>query len=172
MVKIQSYYNRNQNAGFVCQLPSRTKPEFQQQADINWIVKKWMTDGVWPGRPSFRKPEFGDFTSGLDYQKLVERIATVDAYFSDLPADIREEFQNDPGQLLDFLSDPENRDEAIEMGLLPELQNAQPADLPGQELMPFENGSKPPSKAQNEPSKSDDEPSKKAKSSTSDHSPT
>jgi hypothetical protein len=37
--------------------------------------------------------------------------------FMSLPAKIRSRFQNDPGAFLDFVQNPENRDEMIELGL-------------------------------------------------------
>ena len=39
--------------------------------------------------------------------------------FDNLPSDVRNRFNNNPAQLLDFVADPENKEEAIELGLLP-----------------------------------------------------
>ena len=39
--------------------------------------------------------------------------------FESLPADIRTKFGNDPGRFLDFVEDPQNEEELIELGLKP-----------------------------------------------------
>ena len=37
--------------------------------------------------------------------------------FLDLPAKVRDRFKNDPGQFLEFATDPSNVDELVKMGL-------------------------------------------------------
>ena len=38
--------------------------------------------------------------------------------FNDLPADLRQHFDNDPAQVIDFISDSDNALEAHEIGLI------------------------------------------------------
>ena len=45
-------------------------------------------------------------------------MAADDAFMA-LPAAVRERFNNDPAELVDFVSDVNNRSEAIDLGLIP-----------------------------------------------------
>ena len=50
-----------------------------------------------------------------------------------LPADLRKRFSNDPGQLLSFLENEDNRAEAIKLGLVnapQDIENPQGAEAP------------------------------------------
>ena len=46
-------------------------------------------------------------------------VMAADDAFMALPANIRERFNNDPAELVDFVSDDRNRSEAIDLGLVP-----------------------------------------------------
>ena len=60
-------------------------------------------------------------------------VATANSMFQDLPSSIRNQFQNDPGQFLDFVQDPENLEEMREMGLANQSsETAQPFTQPNQ----------------------------------------
>ena len=47
----------------------------------------------------------------------MDKITQAELAFNDLSSDIRAKFHNDPGKLIDFLSDEKNNKEAIELGL-------------------------------------------------------
>ena len=64
-------------------------------------------------------PQFGDFTAApQDYAEAFEMLATVQDNFESLPSAVRDRFHNDPHELLMFLSDSANREEAARLGLL------------------------------------------------------
>ena len=50
--------------------------------------------------------------------------------FSELPAHIRKRFGNDPEQFLDFVTDENNKDEAIRLGMLDTPLAAEEDSLP------------------------------------------
>ena len=62
---------------------------------------------------------YGDFTNIEDFHNANNRIIQAREDFLALPSEIREQFDNDPGQLVEFINDPDNIEEAQEMGLLP-----------------------------------------------------
>lgn len=102
---------------------SKVKVAFANDSDINVIMKRALKSGVFPdGR--IDEPMFGDFTELGDFHNLQNRL--LDAYerFALLGADVRDRFNNNAGNLLDFLSNPANRDEAVKLGLLPEIKPA------------------------------------------------
>lgn len=97
--------------------PSRTKQAFKQECDINRIVRRWKADGVLTHVNRF-KGNYGDFTGIPDYRECLDKVMYADEMFSTLPAAIRKRFDNDPANFIDFVDNPQNRDQMIEMGLI------------------------------------------------------
>ena len=113
--------------------PSRTKQSFLEEADINNIMRKYINTGVLP--VGERQPTYGDFSSGQDYQALQDQLLQARMDFELLPADIRDRFGNSPEALIDFLSDPDNHEEAVELGLIAAEQQ-EPDSVPAPEPDP------------------------------------
>lgn len=112
---------------------SLTRQSERDRADINRIVKR----GIVPPDPNTL--QFGDFSSGMDFQAAQDRIAQVTESFDSLPAEDRYFFANDPANMLEFMSDPENHDECVEMGLLepsPPSPPSPPSDSPSPSSKP------------------------------------
>lgn len=119
-----------------CKRPGKTNPDgspcyFTQQShksecDINKIIARYDTQGVLTHVSKF-EAKFGDMT-GLDFKYMADKVANAKTMFALLPSDIRTVFENDPGKLLEFMEDPNNRDKAIELGLIDE---STPIDLDG-----------------------------------------
>tara|TARA_B100001769_G_C22110436_1_gene600545 strand:+ start:3388 stop:3861 length:474 start_codon:yes stop_codon:yes gene_type:complete len=107
--------------------PSRTKSEFKDEVNINTIVKKAMRTGVLP--TGDRQPLYADFTQLNSYETAQIAIAEAKSSFEQLPSDIRAKFDNNVTELLDFVDDEANKEEAIQLGLLPE-EEAAPASEP------------------------------------------
>lgn len=104
---------------------SRTKPEFYKESQIKRIIAKYRKTGIL-GDPLRRASlRYGDFTKGADFADAMMRVTQAHQDFMALPADLRARFGNDPGELLNFLEDPANADEAIKLGL-----KAKPAVVP------------------------------------------
>lgn len=85
--------------------------------DINRIMERYIRDGVIDHVRDYGG-QYGDFTDVPDYATCLEKVAEAEDCFAALPAKIRAKFENDPGQFLDFVSDPSNRNEMALMGLL------------------------------------------------------
>jgi len=105
---------------------SRTKQSFSNECDINSIVKRASKTGflVDPLVASTRRPFFGDF-SNVDFRGNLNAINSVSHAFMQLPAEVRSRFNNDPANVLDFIADASNADEARKLGLLPPLSPEQ-----------------------------------------------
>lgn len=83
---------------------------------------------------------YGDYTNEPDFRESMTAIADADSMFQTLPADLRFDFENDPGRFLEFVQDEENRSEIEAYGLstahlppLPETPAPQPAPAPSPE---------------------------------------
>lgn len=103
-----------------------TEQNHKKECDINLIIDKYDKHGVIKHVSAF-EGEFGDMT-GLDFKKMQDKIANANSHFNNLPWEIRERFSNDPRYLLQFMEDPNNRSEAIKLGL---IANTTPPDQDG-----------------------------------------
>lgn len=118
---------------------SETSQEFKDECDINIIMKRYAKTGRLPtlGGPGV----YGDFSEVGDYLEAYNFVAHAQEVFSDLPANLRERFRHDPGQLLAFVNDANNRDEAIKLGLI--APTTAPASPPANEANQNDQTNKP-----------------------------
>lgn len=123
--------------------PTLTKQSFKDDCDINKIVAKYAATGVL-NHINARNPRYIDCVGVPDYQAALDMINTANEQFDALPAKIRARFGNDPEQLLAFMDDPANAEEAAKLGLIkapekelekepekaPEVPKSAPTDTP------------------------------------------
>nr|QJB19032.1 MAG: internal scaffolding protein [Microvirus sp.] len=93
-----------------------TKQSFRDECDINRIMSRYQDTGQLPNVNEL-PPQYLDATA-FDYQEHMQFIAGAQSMFEELPSALRNRFQNDPGEFLDFCSNEKNRPELAEMGLL------------------------------------------------------
>ena len=100
---------------------SITKQSDAEGCDVNYIMKRFERTGMLehlnsaPGR-------YEDLGDSISYQEALNRVMAAETAFEALPARIRARFENDPAQLLDFIADGRNREEAIALGLIEQPQ--------------------------------------------------
>lgn len=116
MVDIYSRYDHPHHDGLINNNPSMTQQHFQSECDINNILRKYMHTGVLPGDPN---GVYTDVSSMIDYRDALEQLRNADEQFSALPSHLRKAFDNNPAEFLDFISNSSNREQAIELGLIP-----------------------------------------------------
>lgn len=106
--------------GLKCEDLSLTQQHMAEECDINYIVERFGVTGQLPEGPVYT-PTYGDFTGIGDYRQALDAVSQANDAFMSLPANIRERFDNDPALFVDFCSstDPGDRSEAIELGLIP-----------------------------------------------------
>lgn len=124
--------------GLTCVEPTLTKQAFAEEADINVIVQRFGITGSLPENPL--PASFGDFTGISDYHSAMNAVAEANEAFDALPAAIRAKFLNDPANLVLFLEDPSNRDEAVSLGLVNKAPSSEDSGLPESSL----DGASPP----------------------------
>lgn len=137
---VRSPYNYNTDAasnesGLACRDASLTQQHQKDQADINYIIEQFNVTGILPVSPI--SPQYGDFTGIGDYHSSINAVNAMYDEFMELPPKLRARFENDPEQLLDFLSNIENRDEAIKLGLIDPIQQAEVA-APNEDKSPLQ----------------------------------
>lgn len=127
-------YDRNEasrRSGVDCSLAvNMAKQEFKDECDINTICKQFGLGYEVPR--GLRIPTYGDFDMVNDFHSAANAMAAAHESFDALPAHLRERFQNDTGKFVDFCSDPQNRSELVNMGILqePEIRDRSGRMLP------------------------------------------
>lgn len=101
---------------------SMTHQSFAKDADINTIMSRYAVSGVLVDPmnvDSSRVARFGDYSDLADYAQLVSRVQQAQSDFMTLPALVRARFDNSVEKCLDFVANPVNVKECVELGLLP-----------------------------------------------------
>lgn len=97
--------------------PSLTRQSETAACDINHIISKFERTGL-IDHVNTRSAMYFDVSQVVDYQSALNAVMSAEKSFSDLPSKIRFRFSNDPAQLIAFLLNPDNRQEAIQLGLI------------------------------------------------------
>lgn len=126
---IRSAYNYDMDeeslkSGLHCKDKTLAQQQFRDEVDINTIVERFGLTGQMP--TDIREPSYGDYTGIFDYQSAMNVVVEARQAFMELPAKIRARFHNDPQEILEFLDDENNRDEAVKLGLVKKAE--EPAD--------------------------------------------
>lgn len=113
------YVNRPEPVKLDCAVagPSRTKQSFAAECDINNIMKRFHQTGLVSHVNQFQG-SYEDVSRGLDYRESLDVLERGKQAFASLPSKLRAKFHNDPGEFLEFVSNPANRDAMGELGLL------------------------------------------------------
>jgi len=93
-----------------------TRQSMKDECNINLIMAKYIKAGAIEHVNRYG-PQYFDCSS-IDLQQALGIIEDAEDMFAALPAALRREFNNDPGEFLDFVQDPENTERAVQLGLL------------------------------------------------------
>lgn len=118
--KIYSLLNRPKGSTLQFGNKDLTQQQFKNDADINEIVRRAKKTGslIDPSIKVGRVPQFGDFSGVVDYHTAQNQLIEAKNAFMQLDPYVRQRFRNDPHELIEFLSDDKNRDEAEKLGLV------------------------------------------------------
>lgn len=111
-----------------CEDESLAIQSARDEADINTIVRRFGLTGELPSQVAM--PRSGDFTDIPDFHTAMNMIRSTQEAFMSIPADIRARFSNDPQQLMEFLENDANRDEARKLGFLNDVPVMPPSGTP------------------------------------------
>lgn len=117
-VKIAGRYRPHQeDFSFKTVGESKTQQQFKAECDVNNIMAKYKKTGMLTHLSKYQG-QFGDFSGYEDYQTSLAKLDQAQRSFNDLPSEIRSKFFNDPGKLIEYLSDEKNHPEAVKLGLM------------------------------------------------------
>lgn len=109
----------------------RTKSEFQNDCDINLIMARYKKTGILPPTAQLAAANYGDFTQVPDFQEMQHKVIAAHEMFAALPAAVRKQFSNDPGEFIAASQTPEGRKLMQTLGLgKPSEEPSQPPGEP------------------------------------------
>lgn len=97
-----------------------TQQHFKEECNVNNIMAKYGASRLLQHFSQFQG-NYGDFTNVQDYQTSMNQLIAAQDMFMSLPSQLRNRFNNDPGEFLAFVSNADNRDEMKTLGLLKEV---------------------------------------------------
>jgi phage internal scaffolding protein len=97
-------------------IPSKTDQSFKEECDVNNIITRYKKTGQLT-HLARTQGKYADVSEMKDLQESFQTVAQARDTFETLPAELRKKLNNDPVQLMEYLSNPENDDEAIRYGL-------------------------------------------------------
>lgn len=145
-IQLRSQFNYDTDSvstetGLKCEDESLAQQHQKDEADINTIVKRFGLTGELPN--NVRMPVYGDFTGITTYQDALHAVMAANDSFMQMPADVRNRFNNDPEQFVEFCLDPANAEEAVKLGLAVKKPGPEaPASTPPAGTPAGEQGSK------------------------------
>ena len=121
MPKFFTKYDPPKVPGFSSEMESKVQEQFADACQTDTIIRKYNMMGVNPFIAS-GSSQYLDTTQIPDFICAQNAHIKVKEYFEGLPANIRLEFNNDPMQFAEVVSDPRNADYLREIGVLEPLQ--------------------------------------------------
>ncbi len=91
----------------------RTKQSYKDSCDINKLLEKGAKQG---GLSHIERhgAKYGDFAA-IDWEQVPLQLAEGRQVFSELPAEIKREFNQSPGEFYEFVTNPENTNRIKEL---------------------------------------------------------
>ena len=146
MKKFRTQFDRRNVKKSFLGVKSMTDPQYADECTIEGIIRRY---GVLP-RPDV-KPIDIDVSEFQDFETCLARVTRAMESFHSLPSDIRQRFGGDPKSYYEFITNPENLQEMVRLGLA-EVKSQDPTEreLLGEISETIKKGvsSKEPTKAQ------------------------
>lgn len=101
---------------------SKTDQSFKSDCDIQEIIAKFRKTGQ-VTHLSKKQGIYADVSQIPDLLGATMIVEDASEKFSNLPSAVRDKFNNDPIQMIQWLHDPQNTDEGIKLGLFKARQN-------------------------------------------------
>lgn len=99
-------------------LLSKTQKQWKDDVDVNKIMARYKKTGQINHLRNAAEGVYADLTELPDLLTAKLQIQQAELTFAQIPASTRAIFNNDPLQLISYLKDPKNHEEAIKLGLM------------------------------------------------------
>ncbi len=125
-MEFRTAYGKRKRVRFKPVGKTMAKQSFKKECDINNILSRFTKTGNFD-HVSMRPPDYG-VVEGSDLHTLMNVVAEANSAFEEMPEVLRNRFSS-PQQLVAFLGDDSNREEAIDLGLVEPLIPGVPVDV-------------------------------------------
>lgn len=115
--RIRRFYEREPVNAVIGEV-SMTQQHMKDECDINNIMAKYQKTGLITHVAKYQGM-YDDFTVMPDFKTAMDTMLEAQEMFLTLPSDIREKFDNDAGEFVEFATDSRNYDEMVDLGLVP-----------------------------------------------------
>lgn len=119
-VKLQNAYSKSLKIPYEPGIGGAEQTH-EKSCNINNIVNKFQRTGTIEHQNK-HEARYDDIT-GQDFETMMNIVANAQSMFEDLPSGIRAKFDNSPSQFLDYVQNPANKAEAVELGIMSEDDN-------------------------------------------------
>lgn len=96
--------------------PSMTDQSWHKDTDVNEIMAKFKKTGQISHLSNIQE-NYGDVSEVPDLDLAMQQIEDAKSAFMALPSALRKKFGNEPAEMINYLQDPRNDEEAIKLGL-------------------------------------------------------
>lgn len=110
---------------------SLTEQNHKDMCDVNNIIARYDRTGLL-NHVNEGLAMYGDYTTVNEFQESLNFVMRAQAMFDGLPSDVRKMFGNNPGTFFEYVTNPENEEKCVQMGLIAgaELPIAEPQEQP------------------------------------------
>lgn len=123
MMEFRNAYEREQHKGVLFKEPTMAQQQFKDECDVNVIIDRYTKTGVVPEElVNASAGVYGDFSGVGDYMDMQNRLIAARESFDLLPSKVRSRFNDDPAELIAFVSDGNNYEEAVKLGIVNKRQ--------------------------------------------------
>jgi len=127
--RFRSAYSPSQRSPLDSPNPSMTEKHHAKACDINNLLATYRKTGLCT-HVNTHQGDYSDISNVPTYHEALQQIQAADNAFKTLTAEIRAQFENDPANFLNFVNDPNNREEMGQMGLLKPSAHCPPTETP------------------------------------------
>jgi len=117
VLQFNNAYSPSRKVYMIPEGESLTEQQHAPSLDIKTMINKYDRTGVLSNVQK-GKAMYGDFTKVNEYQDAIDLVTNSKNMFNELPSDIRQKFSNNPGEFFEWITNPANNKEAIELGLV------------------------------------------------------
>lgn len=118
MKKITKRANGTTKVQTVNTLPSVTQKQWKNDVDVNKIMARYKKTGMITHLRNAEQGAYLDLTELPDLLTAQIQLKQANEKFLEIPPQVRLKFNNDPNQLISYLQNPSNHEEAIHLGLM------------------------------------------------------
>ena len=93
----------------------RVEQSHKDEVNINNIIKRHGMDLI--AKTAALQQFTYDNNPNNDFQETMNAILKAKESFASIPSEIRKRFDNSPAKFMDFIHNPDNKDELVELGL-------------------------------------------------------